>query len=234
MLGASQPAVVIAEEISEGVMNTSRKTKKAAAKAAGKTNENLAHAWLAWSNGTETDGAFRRQVAKALRPVVMARALRQRSKLPPEMVEDIAQDAAVLLVGRYLAGNEGLAEATANRDFGANGQEPEHSLLGALEVAVKRAMRKAGREADRHALLAEAAEKGNLPDAAEANYRLPFEQQLRLALSALDQAMGQRLLPQAQGALLREILDGKPPANGACRRRRSATRSRRRPSASAA
>ena len=91
-------------------------------------------------------------------------------------------------------------------------------MLGAVEVAVKRAMAKAGQEADRRTLLAEAVDSGPLPDAAAAHYPLPIEQQLRLALSALDQAMGRQLLPHSQGALLREILDGKPPSQAALER----------------
>lgn len=195
-----------------GVMKTLKKDRMAAATAAGNDNENTATAWLTWQEGKERNGAFGAILKEAVQRSVATRARCRIGELPPAMLEDIAQDAAVLLIDRYLRGNRALTLATKARHTERIAEEIKRSIKGAAEVAVKRAMGRAGLESARMARLAEAAAHGELPDAGEATYRLPHEQQMQLALAALHKAVRDQLMNPDRASVMREVLSGKPTA----------------------
>ncbi len=198
-------------------MSHNTKTKPAASrKKAGYSpstqTSNLAEAWLAYCQDpsqAETENAvafhldelFKRSLPDgAYKGVLKGRE------------HDVRQEAFLLLVRRYLAGNMGLHAATTNGDRWEIENQVERSLLAALR-SVSRNMKKS---AWRHLRLHEYGQDIDIcPQAAcihpsdrKSLWELPFQMQRRLVFAALRMGLQSGLFCSQSVNIASSMLDG--------------------------
>jgi len=103
--------------------------------------------------------------------------------------QDVRQEAYLLIVGRYLVGNQALMEATANGER----EEIENQIRRSLRGALRSVLRSMNRAAERHLKMHEYGEDVDaLPQCAcihpacrTSHWELPFEIQRTMVLAAL-------------------------------------------------
>jgi hypothetical protein len=123
--------------------------------------------------------------------------------------DEIRQEACLLLVQRYLAGNPALFDATEALDEDEVAEQIERSARASIK-AVKRAMKKAVlKRARAHHDNAdvEAICGADHPANRQNLWALPFEVQRTLVFSTLRRAADQNLLPQSSVSVAADMLE---------------------------
>jgi hypothetical protein len=170
-------------------------------------NPSLANAWIAFCNSPE---AAQDELAHHLDDLLKDRLPDGRCQgVISGQDDEIRQEAYLLLVRRYLAGNPALFEATANLDEDEIAEQIERSVRASLN-AVKRSMKKAAikrakvydddTDVDAVGGADHPADRGNL-------WALPFEVQRALVFSILRRAADENLLPQGSVSVAVDMLE---------------------------
>jgi DNA-directed RNA polymerase specialized sigma24 family protein len=170
-------------------------------------NPGMAKAWIAFCTSPE---AAQDELAHHLDALLKDRLPDGRCQGAISGQEDeIRQEAYLLLVRCYLAGNPALFEATVNLDENEIAEQIQRSARASL-TATKRSMKKAAiRRAKAHDEDTDVdavcgadhpANRGNL-------WALPFEVQRALVFSILRRAADENLLPQRSLSVVGDMLD---------------------------
>jgi hypothetical protein len=127
------------------------------------------------------------------------------------MEGDIRQKAHLLLIGRYLAGNAELLQATAAGDLNEVAKELFKSAAGAARAERDSLRKKLDRESRR---IKEGLDLDSIPDLQNAHpanrmalWELPFEQQQLLVFAALEKAVTQELVSSRSAGLALAMID---------------------------
>lgn len=169
--------------------------------------ENLTAAWMKFAAAESLENLDRLGIE-------LDRALRSRlpggsCSWPIQGREDeLRQDAAILLVQKFLLGNRRLMLATRKRQIGEVERELAHSLFHAVRIARKRLIHHAHAEAARVRSLA-LQDEGHCPHPTDRKFwSLPLALQRELALQALNIAVTGHLVPKPSAKLARDLITG--------------------------
>jgi hypothetical protein len=126
------------------------------------------------------------------------------------MEGDIRQKAHLLLIGRYLAGNAELLEATASGDLAEVANQLCKSVGGAVRAERDSLRKKLDRESEH---IEQGSDPDSIPDLQNTHpanrralWELPFEQQQLLVFAALEKAVIQNLVSGRSAGLAREMV----------------------------
>ena len=171
----------------------------------------IARAWLAYCSRPKCPKA-REDFAERLDELLKSQLPDGRCAGALKGLEgDIRQEAYLLLVGRYLAGNPGLLAAT----FAADAAEAENQLRKSAAAAIRSAARSMAKALARERQRTECgadpdaiAEAGTMHPANRASlWELPFDQQRLLVFAALESAVTSKLLGRRGAGMLREMVE---------------------------
>lgn len=170
-------------------------------------NPDLAKAWIAFCTSPE---AAQSDLACHLDALLKAWMPDGRCQGPISGQEDeIRQEAYLLLVQRYLAGNAALFNATAKLDESEIAEQIQRSARASL-TATKRSMKKAAvRRAEVHDHDADVSEVfgAEHPANRASLWALPFEVQRALVFSILRRAADEHLLPPRSLSVAKDVLE---------------------------
>lgn len=193
--------------------HTRPKSAAFAAKA-GSSSQEAALAWFAYCFAPGMPSA-REELANHLDRLLQERLPDGCYAAPLQGMEgDIRQKAHLLLIGRYLAGNAELLQATVAGDLDEVAKELFKSAAGAVRAERDSLRRKLNRELEH---IKEVSDLESIPDLrnthpanCRALWELPFEQQQLLVFAALEKAVTQHLVTSRSAGLAREMVeDGK-------------------------
>lgn len=171
----------------------------------------IARAWLAYCSRPKCQKA-RKDFAERLDELLKSRLPDGRCTGAIKGLEgDIRQEAYLLLVGRYLAGNPTLLAAT----FAADAAEADNQLRKSAAAAIRSAAQSMAKALVRERQLIECgadpdaiAEVGTMHPANRTSlWELPFEQQRLLVFAALESAVTAKLLGRRGAGMLREMVE---------------------------
>lgn len=192
--------------------HTRPKSAAFAAKA-GSSSQEAALAWFAYCF-TPSCPSAREELANHLDRLLQQRLPDDCAAPLQGMEGDIRQKAHLRLIGKYLAGNAQLLEATASGDLAEVANQLRKSVSGAVRTECNSLRRKLNRDLTH-------IEEGTDPDTVlaprtmhpanrTALWELPFEQQQLLVFVALEKAVTQDLVSSRSAGLAREMVeDGK-------------------------
>lgn len=190
-------------------MSTDTNTKSSVTPAGTGCNE-LATAWLDYCDhpqNRETAEAFGRHLDRLFRQRLPDRRC---SGVLEGREAEIRQEAYLLLVGSFLAGNRELVPATRARDHGRIAREILRSLSGSISAISRTLARHAIRYRQLHA-----GDPDFCPEAAcvhpayrKSLWELPFELQRELVFAVLERAIRNKLLAARGARIAMEMVDG--------------------------
>jgi DNA-binding CsgD family transcriptional regulator len=190
-------------------MSTDTKTKFSVSPAGTGYNE-LATAWLDYCDhpeNREASEAFGRHLDRLFRQRLPDRRC---SGVLEGHEAEIRQEAYLLLVGSFLAGNRELITATQAQDHGRIACEILRSLAGSISAISRTLARHTIRYRRLHAgdpdLCSEAVCLH--PSCRESLWELPFELQRELVFAVLERAIRNKLLAARGARIAMEMVDG--------------------------
>jgi hypothetical protein len=181
---------------------------------AGSSSQEAALAWFAYCFTPRCPSA-REELASHLDLLLQQRLPDGYHATPLQGMEgDIRQKAHLLLIGRYLAGNAKLLEATASGDLAEVANQLCKSVGGAVRAECDSLRKKLDRESEH---IEEGSDPDSIPDLQNTHpanrralWELPFEQQRLLVFAVLEKAVVQELVSSRSAGLARELVeDGK-------------------------
>ncbi len=126
--------------------------------------------------------------------------------------EDIRQEAYLLLVGRFLAGNAGLMTATAAGDVAKIDNQIRKSANGSIRAVLRTMLRSLARhhEVHEYGVDVDACPQADCihPAVRTSLWELPFELQCKLVFAALRKAVVDKKLPARAADLAIKMVDG--------------------------
>lgn len=170
-------------------------TPKAARPRAGKSKScKLAKLWLATKASTHPDKAWEEFINALVNYMKGWRQSSDEISGSYSVVDDIRQEATILLEQGYMAGNRTLVDATASGSLAAIEQGILHAIRGALVIARKRVQCRGIRQRQIEERLAQQVETN---PSEERTNRAKVDERPRIALDALKLALeDERIAPR--------------------------------------